>query len=403
MTNRIKLPPGITEQNGKLLARVYSKQDGRRLNKVFERRELAAAKAWRRDTQSALASGALVLGESVTLRKAWEMFLAGIENGTVRTRSRRHYRSSTIRRYKLAMDKELLPKLGSLRLSEIRPGQLHKLVGQLQAKGMAANSVRNTIMPLQAVYRWAVRREMVATDPTAAIELPLDRGRRDRFATAGEAELLISTLAQHDRPLWATAIYAGLRRGELMALRWDDVDLASGVIRVEQSHNPEAGTTGETKSDAGRRRVPIPDVLREHLLDHRLRANPSQPLVFARSSLAGRRRSPDGPFNDSAVAQRANKRWAAQGLEPITLHECRHTYASLLIAAGVPAKAVQTYLGHSSITTTYDRYGHLMPDVESVSAGQLQGFLDEQVAAETGTETGTDVGESGSVEPNTAA
>jgi integrase len=115
--------------------------------------------------------------------------------------------------------------------------------------------------------------------------------------------------------------------------------------------------------------------------------------VFARSSLAGRPRGIDGPFSDTAVTQRARRRWKNQGIEPITLHECRHTYASLLIAAGVPAKAVQTHLGHSSITTTFDRYGHLMPDVESVSAGQLQRFLDAQSAAKTGTQTGTDEGE----------
>jgi integrase len=229
-------------------------------------------------------------------------------------------------------------------------------------------------MPLQALYRWAVGQELVSMDPTANLELPVDRSRRDRFATPAEVELLLSTLDQRDRPLWATAIYAGLRRGELMALRWEDVDLASGVIRVEQSYNPESAKIGDPKSRAGTRRVPISGVLRDHLLEHKLRARDG--LVFARSSLAGRRRGPDGPFSDTAVSQRARKRWEEQGVRPISLHECRHTYASLLIAAGVPAKAVQTYMGHSSITTTYDRYGHLMPDTEQESAEMLQKFLD---------------------------
>jgi integrase len=397
----MKLPKGITyRDDGKLLARVYSKQDGRRLGKVFARGELSAAKSWCRDTKVALEKGTIVTGESPTLRTAAQTFLGGIEDGTIRTRSRQRYKASTVRRYRLSLDKCLLPHLGSLRLNEIRPGQLHRLVGQLQARGMAPNSVRNAIMPLQAIYRWAVRQEMVAVDPTAAIELPVDRGRRDRFATVPEVDLLISALAEKDRPLWACAIYAGLRRGELMALRWGDVNLADGVICVERSHNPEAGTTGTPKSNAGTRRVPLPDVLREHLLDHRVRANASQSLVFARSTLAGRHRQPDGPFSDTAVTQRARKRWQARGIKPITLHECRHTYASLMIAAGVAAKPLQSYMGHSSITTTYDRYGHLMPDAESTSAVQLQAFLDAQSVAKTGTKTGTESKALGSLEPH---
>jgi integrase len=96
-------------------------------------------------------------------------------------------------------------------------------------------------------------------------------------------------------------------------------------------------------------------VLREHLLDHRVRTDASQPLVFARLTFAGRRRGQDGPFSETGVAQRARKRWRSAGLQPLTLHDCRHTYAGLMIAAGVSAKALQSYMGHSSITTTYDR------------------------------------------------
>jgi integrase len=69
-----------------------------------------------------------------------------------------------------------------------------------------------------------------------------------------------------------------------------------------------------------------------------------------------------------------------QCLQPLTLHNCRHTYASLVIAAGVSAKALRSYMDHSSFTTTYERYGHLMPDPESTSAAHLQSFIDGQSA-----------------------
>jgi integrase len=75
------------------------------------------------------------------------------------------------------------------------------------------------------------------------------------------------------------------------------------------------------------------------------------------------------------VVDRAHKAWREAGLNPIGLHECRHTYASLLIAAGVNPKAISTYLGHASITITLDRYGHLMPGNEEQAAGQLNQYL----------------------------
>lgn len=374
-----KLPIGISRRSdGKLLARVWSKRDGKRISKVFGRRDIAAAKAWRRDTSTALSRGEIIAGDSPTLRHAAALFLAGAEEGTVRTRSRQRYKPATIARYRRALDGHLLDVLGSFKLNEIRAGQLERLIGKLQAKGLAANSVRNAFMPLQAVYRWAVRQELVRIDPTSDVELPLDDGSRDRFASREEVELRLATLPVNDRALWATAFYAGLRLGELMALRWSDVDLASGLIRVELSHDPEAGTTGAPKSAAGVRRVPIPAPLREHLIDHSMRASKHQPLVFARWSLAGRRRGPDGHFNASGVYQRARRHWEPQGLGSMTLHDCRHTYASLMIAAGENPKALQTYLGHSSITTTYDRYGHLLPGAERESAERLSAYLGDQ-------------------------
>jgi integrase len=95
--------------------------------------------------------------------------------------------------------------------------------------------------------------------------------------------------------------------------------------------------------------------------------------VFATSS--GRH------FDPSTVARRARKAWIAADLEPISLHECRHTYASLMIAAGVNAKALSTYMGHASITITLDRYGHLLPGNEREAAGQLDAYLAEESLA----------------------
>jgi integrase len=120
--------------------------------------------------------------------------------------------------------------------------------------------------------------------------------------------------------------------------------------------------------------VPLAQPLRGHLAAHRLAGTPSpEDPVFGR---------PDGKvFCSGAVTQRARKAWKAAGLALIGLHECRHTYAAYMIAAGVNAKALSAYVGHSSITMTLDRYGHLMPGNEDEAASMLAAYLAREAAS----------------------
>jgi integrase len=90
------------------------------------------------------------------------------------------------------------------------------------------------------------------------------------------------------------------------------------------------------------------------------------------------------PFRPDVIRHRANASWRAKGLRAITLHECRHTFVSLMIAAGVNAKALSTYLGHGNIGITLDRYGHLMPGNESEAAGLLDAFLERSAVTREG-------------------
>jgi len=126
----------------------------------------------------------------------------------------------------------------------------------------------------------------------------------------------------------------------------------------------------DPKSASGSRRVPVPAALRDELLEHRLREQRAEGLVFGRG--------PDRPFEPSGVSRRAQTAWKRCELEPITLHEARHTFASLMIAAGVNAKALSAYMGHASITITLDRYGHLMPGNEEEAAALLDAYLDRE-------------------------
>ncbi len=165
-----------------------------------------------------------------------------------------------------------------------------------------------------------------------------------------------------------------------MALRREDVDLAAGVIHVRRGWD---AVEGEIATKSGKdRRVPIPAILRDHLDDQLQALAWTDGLVFGVTA--------DRPFNDTTMREHTRKAWGWQlddqgelvpsgsrepPLEPITLHECRHTFASLMIAAGVNAKALSTYMGHAGIQITLDLYGHLMPGNESEAAAQLDAYL----------------------------
>jgi integrase len=349
----------------------------------------AAAKGWRRDASGAVERGTLRASTQTTLREAAAAWLEGAKRGAIRNRSGDVFKPSTLHGYEHSLNHRVLPRLGSARISAITSKDLRDFVEQMLADGLDPSTIRNALMPLRGIFGRAIEDGALTVSPVAGIRLPAVRGRRDRIADTTEAAGLLSALPAADRALWATALYAGLRRGELMALRWDDIDLAGGVIRVERSYDPRSGTTVAPKSHAGTRRVPILAALRDHLDQHKLDAANTTGLVFARA---------DGqPFSPSANADRSATAWKAAAIkraradgatddelealakkpfDALTLHEARHSFASMMIAAGVNAKALSTFMGHSSVTITYDRYGHLMPGSEDEAAKLADAYLD---------------------------
>jgi integrase len=344
-------------------ASVWSAREGKRIRKTFE--TLAAAKAWRHDAATAVRDGTLRAPTPTTLREAASAWLECARDGSIRNRAGDPFKPSTVRIYEAALRLRVLPELGSCRLSDIRRVDLQDFADRMLAEGMDPSTIKAALAPLRAIYGRAVSRGEVALNPTTGLRLPAVRSQRDRIADPEEAAALIAALAPGDRALWATAFYAGLRRGELQALRWEDVDLAGGTIRVERSWD-RSGTYIEPKTRGGKRRVPVPAVLRDHLVERRMATGRSEGLVFGDST----------PFGESGVRERAHRAWRRAGLARITLHEARHTFASLMIAAGVNAKALSAYMGHASVVFTLDRYGHLMPGNEEEAAGLLDAYLE---------------------------
>lgn len=351
-------------------AQVWSDAEKKRITRSFPTR--AAAKTWRQDAQVGLRQGTVMAERGPTVREAGDEYVALARAGIARTRSGDPYKPSAIRGIEEALRLRWYPEVGAARLTEVRRSHIQRIVNRWLADDLSPSTIRNTMNALRAIYRRALTLDDVMINPTRGVELPAVRGRRERVATATEAAALIAAAPDGDRALWATAFYAGPRHGELRALDWErHVDLNRNLLIIESGWDRVEGVI-TPKSRAGVRTIPIIPRLRAELVEHALRTGRREGLVFGRAT--------QSPFAPSSVQQRADKSWQEAGLDRVTLHDCRHTFASLMIAAQVRAgefnpKVLQQLMGHSSIQVTYDRYGHLFPGSEDAAAVALEAFL----------------------------
>jgi integrase len=376
-------------------AAVYSTREAKKIRKHFDTE--GAARTWREDAGGAVRKGGMRAPTTTTVKQAADALIAGMRDGSILDRSGKPYKPSTVRSYDSALQLPILDEIGAMRLSALDRRTVQGLVEKWRGDGLTPSTVQNTLNPLQVLARRAVRDGELAIDPTDGLELPAIRGRRDRIASPAEAASLIEALPKGERALWACAFYAGLRRGELRALRWGDIDFEAGVIHMRRSWDadPAIGEI-DVKSDAGRRRVPLVGALRKIVAEHKLASGRARAaLVFGRTA--------SEPFIPSTVRNRALAAWKAENqrrvkaandagqdpegvelLQPIKLHEGRHCAASYLIAAGLNPKQLSIYIGHSDIRTTYNRYGHLMPGDEAQAVRQLDRYFERAADAQGG-------------------
>ncbi len=375
MTARHPSRTGIAERtdaHGRIRYRgtAFDKRAGRHLFGPWTS-SLAEARSWRVDTQAKLQAGTLSAAQGPTVRQATELFLDGISSGAIPNRSGRRYKPSVVTGYKRELTNRVLPALGASLLARLTPAQVQVWTDSLIAEGLAPNTIRNVVTPLQALYSWALPRGHAHVNPCANLRLPTGEQKRDRIATPTEAATLIAALPARDQAALGLAVYAGLRIGELVAIEWTAIDLDARTLRVVRAWDEKAHQYLDAKTKAGQNRtVPIVGRLAILLTDHAvLMDHPTSGLLFPGQD--ARR-----PLSQGRLRTRTADAWKDAGLEPIGFHEGRHTFASLMIDAGINAKAISTYMGHANISITLDRYGHLMPGNEADSRARLDAYLE---------------------------
>ena len=271
---------------------------------------------------------------------------------------------TTIQDYRGYLEGHFEPYFGDRAIDKIEPGHVMGYLKRKRAQGLSAKTVQNHLTFLHGVFTFAKKHGWVSSNPLLAVDRPRKAGsphRRIRFLQPEELDAVMRAVPDDElggveRALYLTAAMSGLRQGELLALRWRDVDWVAALIRV--ADNFPRGRVDEAdspKSHQGRS-VPMADRVARELerLFQRSRWQDDDDLVFCHPETGH-------VLDASKVRKRFQEALSRARVREITFHELRHTFGTQLAAARVPLRTIQEWMGHADAKTT-EIYRHYAPD-----------------------------------------
>lgn len=291
-------------------------------------------------------------------------------------------KASTLQRYSEQVRIHLIPTLGKTKVARLTPAQVQRLYSEKLEAGLSPTTVNHLHSVLHRALKDALRLGLVPRNIADAVTPPRETRHEMHVLTAEQARQFLAA-AQGERleALFTVALSTGARLGELLALRWSDLDLDAGRVQIRHTlRHTGAGAyiLTQPKTKAGRRSIDIApevlDVLRRHKArqsEQRLSLGAAWhdgDFIFTRE---------DGmPLRGTHVLQRHFRPLLERaGLPPIRFHDLRHTAATLWLLAGIPPRVVADQLGHSTITVTLDTYSHVLPDMRQAAAKAMRELL----------------------------
>jgi integrase len=294
-----------------------------------------------------------------------------LDVGEVGRRYRAHLtalgrKRSTLTAVEMALRVWIEPRLGGRAFASIRPEDVEDMMRAMTTEGVGAKSIRNYIGTLSAMYRYAMhpRRRWASTNPCEMVDLPaLSASTEIRYLTMPQVEALADAAVpgehqQLDRALYLMAAMTGLRQGELIALRWQDIAWEDRRVRVVRNH--VLGQLDTPKSRRSARSVPLSSNLATELRgwQRATRWNDPDALVFAEPASGD-------VLRRGALMRRYRRALKAAKIDQHRFHDLRHTFGTAMAAAGVPMRTLQEWMGHRDIATT-QRYADYAPNEREV-------------------------------------
>lgn len=296
---------------------------------------------------------------------------------------KRKIRTSTYMRYRVALEKHILPTLGHLSLTKVTLRMIQQFYNRKLDEGQSPSSVLTMHKVLKQALDYAVKERFIAINPCAGVSLPTEERRKVQPLTIEQAQHLLQVVqGTMMEPFIALAVVMGMRHGELLALRWQDIDLAQGTLAIHHSLTRDEDyrfVVGDPKTASSERIIVLPqpvcDMLRTHRVrqqEARLKAGSSwqqHDLVFCTQK---------GVYLwPGNVRRRFYRLLKRAGLPQIHIHDLRHSAATLLRNMGVDLKVIQEILGHSTLDMTANVYSHVLPSMQQEAVEKMKPLFEK--------------------------
>ncbi len=299
-------------------------------------------------------------------------------------------RQSTYQGYEYAIRPHIKPALGRIKLKDLSPAHARWFYRDRLDSGLAPATVHKLHVVLHKALKAAVADGLVPRNVTAELKLPrITREEIDPLDAKGARRLLEAARGDRLEALYVLALNTGMRQGELLALKWEDIDLERSLVRVRRTltHSDKGFVLGEPKTKKSRRTIRLTAGSVQALRDHPTRQLEEMERVGSIYEPGGLMFATEAGtiINPSNLRNRSFKRLLkCAGLRPIRFHDLRHTCATLLLSKDVNPKIVSEMLGHSSVSITLDIYSHLLPDMQEKAAQALEDALVHDQATSCG-------------------
>ena len=275
-----------------------------------------------------------------------------------------HTKESTFRSYQSMCENKIIPALGDIRLIKIYPGAVQSFISSI-SKGTRRKTANNFLVLLKTIFKYAEIWGYSRTNPARFLKREQVHIKEMDFLRPHEIQKLLEYADEPYKTLFHTAIFTGMRRGELLGLQWGDIDWNRGIICVKRSlfwlsknemndQDKSRWRFVSPKTKNSIRSIDMSKGLAKSLQIHRINC-PVSPVDLIFCNKDGNPLDPDNMVKRDFLPA-----LTCAGLRKIRFHDLRHTFATLLLNGNENIKYIQTQMGHASIQTTIDRYGHLM-------------------------------------------